>query len=75
MVVLPAPREQVPRADFGWYLIAPLIITGSGLGLLVSQLNNYTLSPIAEEWVSKAAGVNSAAASFGLSFGLTQSMA
>jgi EmrB/QacA subfamily drug resistance transporter len=60
----------VPRADFGWYLIAPLIITGSGLGLLVSQLNNYTLSPIAEERVSEAAGVNSAAGSFGLSFGL-----
>jgi hypothetical protein len=75
MVVLPGPRAQVPRADVGWYLIAPLIITGSGSGPLVSQLNNYTLSPIAEEWVSEAAGVNSAAASFGLSFGLTQSMA
>ena len=45
-------------------------IAGSGLGLLVSQLNNYTLSPIAEERVSEAAGVNSAAGSFGLSFGL-----
>ena len=43
---------------------------GSGLGLLVSQLNNYTLSPISEERVSEAAGVNSAAGSFGLSFGL-----
>ena len=41
-----------------------------GLGLLVSQLNNYTLAPIAEERVSEAAGVNSAAGSFGLSFGL-----
>src|SRR4029453_6955447 len=40
-----------------------------GLGLLVSQLNNYTLSPIAEERVSEAAGVNSAAGSFGLSVG------
>jgi hypothetical protein len=40
------------------------------LGLLVSQLNNYTLSPISEERVSQAAGVNSAAGSFGLSFGL-----
>ena len=48
----------------------PLLITGSGLGLLVSQLNNYTLSPIEEERVSEAAGVNSAAGSFGLSFGL-----
>ena len=47
-----------------------LIIAGSGLGLLVSQLNNYTLSPISEERVSEAAGVNSAAGSFGLSFGL-----
>ncbi len=40
------------------------------MGLLVSQLNNYTLSPIDEERVSEAAGVNSAAGSFGLSFGL-----
>jgi len=40
------------------------------LGLLVSQLNNYTLAPISEERVSEAAGVNSAAGSFGLSFGL-----
>jgi hypothetical protein len=37
---------------------------------LVSQLNNYTLAPISEERVSEAAGVNSAAGSFGLSFGL-----
>ena len=40
------------------------------MGLLVSQLNNYTLSPISNERVSEAAGVNSAAGSFGLSFGL-----
>ena len=60
----------VPRADSGWYLVIPLVIAGSGLGLLVSQLNNYTLSPITEERVSEAAGVNSAAGSFGLSFGL-----
>jgi EmrB/QacA subfamily drug resistance transporter len=60
----------VPRAESGWYLVIPLIIAGCGLGLLVSQLNNYTLSPISEERVSEAAGVNSAAGSFGLSFGL-----
>jgi Na+/melibiose symporter-like transporter len=60
----------VPRADSGWYLLVPLAIAGSGLGLLVSQLNNYTLSPISDERVSEAAGVNSAAGSFGLSFGL-----
>jgi EmrB/QacA subfamily drug resistance transporter len=60
----------VPRADSGWYLLLPLVIAGSGLGLLVSQLNNYTLSPIDEERVSEAAGVNSAGGSFGLSFGL-----
>jgi EmrB/QacA subfamily drug resistance transporter len=60
----------VPRAHSGWALLVPLLITGSGLGLLVSQLNNYTLSPIEEERVSEAAGVNSAAGSFGLSFGL-----
>jgi EmrB/QacA subfamily drug resistance transporter len=60
----------VPRAEFGWALIVPLLVAGSGLGLLVSQLNNYTLAPISEERVSEAAGVNSAAGSFGLSFGL-----
>ena len=60
----------VPRATSGWYLVVPLAIAGSGLGLLVSQLNNYTLAPISEERVSEAAGVNSAGGSFGLSFGL-----
>ena len=60
----------VPRASSGWYLVIPLIIAGTGLGLLVSQLNNYTLSPISDDAVSEAAGVNSAAGSFGLSFGL-----
>jgi EmrB/QacA subfamily drug resistance transporter len=60
----------VPRAHSGWALVIPLIIAGAGLGLLVSQLNNYTLSPISDERVSEAAGVNSAAGSFGLSFGL-----
>jgi MFS family permease len=60
----------IPRADSGWYLVVPLMIAGAGLGLLVSQLNNYTLAPIEEERVSEAAGVNSAGGSFGLSFGL-----
>jgi EmrB/QacA subfamily drug resistance transporter len=60
----------VPRADSGWYLVVPLLVAGCGLGLLVSQLNNYTLAPIDEEHVSEAAGVNSAGGSFGLSFGL-----
>jgi MFS family permease len=60
----------VPRADSGWYLALPLIVAGCGLGMLVSQLNNYTLGPISEERVSEAAGVNSASGSFGLSFGL-----
>jgi EmrB/QacA subfamily drug resistance transporter len=66
VVLLPV----VPRATSGWYLLVPLVIAGTGLGLLVSQLNNYTLSPITEDRVSEAAGVNSAAGSFGLSFGL-----
>ncbi len=60
----------VSKADSGWYLLVPLVIAGAGLGLLVSQLNNYTLAPIDEERVSEAAGVNSASGSFGLSFGL-----
>jgi hypothetical protein len=60
----------VPRVDAGWYLALPLIVTGSGLGLLVSQLNNYTLAPVSAAGISEAAGVNSAAGNFGLSFGL-----
>jgi len=60
----------VPRADSGLWLAVPLLLAGSGLGMLVSQLNNFTLAPISEERVSEAAGVNSAAGSFGLSFGL-----
>lgn len=60
----------VPRITSGWGLAVPLVVAGSGLGLLVSQLNNYTLAPIDQERVSEAAGVNSAAGSFGLSFGL-----
>jgi len=55
----------VPHAGSGWALTLPLLVAGSGLGLLVSQLNNYTLAPISEERVSEAAGVNSACGSFG----------
>ncbi len=60
----------IPRGESGWALLIPLLISGVGLGLLVSQLNNYILGPIEEERVSEAAGVNSAGQSFGLSFGL-----
>ena len=60
----------IPRGESGLALLIPLLIAGSGLGLLVSQLNNYILAPIEEERVSEAAGVNSAGSSFGLSFGL-----
>lgn len=60
----------IPRAISGLALALPLVITGVGLGILVSQLNNYTLAPIDELHVSEAAGVNSASGSFGLSFGL-----
>ena len=60
----------VPRVDTSLYLVIPLMFCGAGLGLLVSQLNNYTLAPISEERVGEAAGVNSAISSFGLSVGL-----
>jgi MFS family permease len=60
----------VPTADSGWDLVIPLALSGAGLGLLASQLNNYALSPISEERVGEAAGVTSATGSFGLSFGL-----
>ena len=35
----------VPRTDTGWWLAIPLFIMGMGLGLVVSQLNNYALGP------------------------------
>jgi EmrB/QacA subfamily drug resistance transporter len=60
----------VPRTESGWSLLIPLVIAGIGMGLLVSQLNNYTLAPIDQDRISEAAGVNSASGSFGLSFGL-----
>ncbi|GAA1648760.1 MFS transporter [Georgenia ruanii] len=60
----------VPRAASGWALVVPLVVAGCGLGMLVSQLNNYTLAPVPEERASEAAGVNSASGNFGLSFGL-----
>jgi Na+/melibiose symporter-like transporter len=60
----------VPRVDSGWSLAIPLALAGAGLGLVVSQLNNYALSPISEERVGEAAGVTSTAGSFGSSFGL-----
>jgi len=40
----------VLRAEFGWAITVPLLVAGSGLGLLVSLLNNCTL-PISEEQV------------------------
>jgi EmrB/QacA subfamily drug resistance transporter len=70
VVGIAALLPVVPRAASGWALALPLVVAGCGLGVLVSQLNNYTLSPVSEDRVSEAAGVNSAAGSFGLSFGL-----
>ena len=60
----------VPHADSGWDLIVPLLLCGAGLGLLVSAINSYTLSPVEEERAGEASGVNSAVSSFGLSVGL-----
>lgn len=60
----------VPRADTGWHLVVPLLLAGAGLGLLVSQINSYTLAPIEEKRAGEASGVNSAVSSFGLSVGL-----
>lgn len=62
-VALGPDRAHPDRAASrsGGYLVVPLLLAGSGLGLLVSQLDNYTLGPIPGERVSEAAGVNSAA--------------
>jgi EmrB/QacA subfamily drug resistance transporter len=70
LVGMVAVIPVIPRGESGWALLVPLLIAGAGLGLLVSQLNNYILGPIEEERISEAAGVNSAGQSFGLSFGL-----
>ena len=70
LVGMAAIIPVIPRGESGLSLLIPLVIAGIGLGLLVSQLNNYILAPIEEERVSEAAGVNSAGNSFGLSFGL-----
>jgi hypothetical protein len=61
-----------PASDRGH--VVPLLIADAGLGLLVSQLNNYTLSPISDERVSEAAGVNSAGGSLGLAQGMPTRM-
>ncbi len=60
----------VPRVDTSVYLVIPLMFCGAGLGLLASQINNYTLAPISAERVGEASGVNSAISSFGLSVGI-----
>ncbi len=60
----------VPSADTSLSLVIPLMFCGAGMGLLVSQLNNYTLAPLSEEQVGEGAGVNSSISSFGLSVGL-----
>jgi MFS family permease len=60
----------VPEADTSLYLVIPLMLCGAGMGLLISQLNNYALAPLSEDDVGEGAGVNSAISSFGLSFGL-----
>jgi EmrB/QacA subfamily drug resistance transporter len=70
LVAMVALIPLVPSADTGWYLVLPLILAGAGLGLLVSQINNYILSPISEDRIGEAAGINSATSSFGLSLGL-----
>jgi hypothetical protein len=54
----------------GWAMAVPLLIAGAGLGLLVSQLNNYTLVADRGGARQRGRGVNSAGGSFGLSFGL-----
>ena len=47
----------VPRATSGWYLVGPLLVVGIGLGLLVSQLNNYTLSPISAASLTRSSEI------------------
>lgn len=60
----------IPRVESGLALAPAMILAGAGLGLLVSQLNNYTLASISDDQVGEAAGVNSSTGSFGLSLGI-----
>ena len=61
----------VPRADSGWYLVDPAGRSRARAWACWCRSSTTTRSsPISEERVSEAAGVNSAAGSFGLSFGL-----
>ena len=46
----------VPHADTSLPLVIPLMLCGVGMGLLVSQINNYTLAPISDERVGEASG-------------------
>ena len=50
--------------------MVPLIIAGAGLGLLVSQLNNYTLSPHLRRARERGRGRQLRRRLLGLSFGL-----
>jgi hypothetical protein len=34
----------VPRTEFGWGLLIPLLIAGSGLGLLVATVVTWTIT-------------------------------
>src|SRR4029079_9801188 len=56
----------VPRVDTSLYLVIPLMLCGAGLGLLVSQINNYTLAPISDERGGEAARVECSSSSFRL---------
>ncbi len=63
-------RVKITQQCNGTCVEVSLLSAGCSLGLLVSQLNHYTLSPVSEEPVSEAAGVSFASCSFGLSVGL-----
>ena len=65
-----AADPVVPRADPGWSLVIPLLIAGSGLGMMVSQLNNYTLVPDLRGADQRGGRRELRGGIFGLSFGL-----
>ena len=61
--------DRAPRPTPAGALVVPLLITGSGWACSCRSSTTTRCRPIEEERVSEAAGVNSAAGSFGLSFG------
>ena len=62
--------RQALTVDATWTDLAPgLVLYGLGMGLVISQISNLTLSAVSVEESGEAAGVNSMFRQVGMSFG------